>query len=489
MIVSGGLPRRLGLVVPPEPGESLASWIDRLGRDLRRPPGLVADDLGLRVVQGAVRRPLSLLFGITATDEQREAVLAASGVGGGALDAMHLSVYDGTVLDLSDLAEDKVSAQRVWFREWALFTTSRACPACLVESGGVWLLWWRLAAAAVCPVHGLMLVSHCAGCGLELRRGTERNQGVPPRTVLVDPTRCANRTRVRMCGFPLTELARVPVSEELCLAQLAFLDAANGRPRPVAGRVVEAAEWCWAFRILCGLVSFVGETIELLVTVPDVAVEALAIDGRRRGRGSSNRQPGYRSKPRSAVLATALLAFAGSVLATDSDEELIEAMRPFGAAFTAGPGAEGSGLLWRWRMPPAVRMGVRAVFPAPMARWSRVAAHVPLAANVDRSGARTPRQGRAAGCRAGRVRVVIWSFGIFLGWSPRWTIGSWSSRGFPGRLGCLGVAMLRWRWHGCVARGRGQPPAPRWAGMRGARRRSPRRCARWWSIRSASGRR
>jgi sensor domain CHASE-containing protein len=117
------------LVLAPELGESLVSWIDRLGRDMRRPPGLVADDLGLRVVPGAVQRPLSLLFGITASDEQTAAVLAATGVGAEVLHAMHLSAYDGTVLDLSDLAEDKASVQRVWFREWALFTTSRACPA------------------------------------------------------------------------------------------------------------------------------------------------------------------------------------------------------------------------------------------------------------------------------------------------------------------------------------------------------------------------
>ncbi|HZM82167.1 MAG TPA: TniQ family protein [Candidatus Limnocylindrales bacterium] len=233
-------PRRLGLVLAPESGESLASWIDRLGEDMRCPPGLVADDLGLRVVSGAVQRPLSLLFGISATEEQKAAVRAAAGVSAVVFEGMHLSAYDGTVLDLSDLAEDKASVQRVWFREWALFTTSRACPACLAESGGVWMLWWRLAAAAVCPVHRLMLVSHCPGCGLELRRGTERNQGVPRRELLVEPTRCANRTRNRMCGYRLTDLPPVPVDDEICAAQLAYLDAAHGRPHPVAGRCIDA---------------------------------------------------------------------------------------------------------------------------------------------------------------------------------------------------------------------------------------------------------
>jgi len=389
-------PRRLGLVVAPEPGESLASWIDRLGEDMRCPPGLVADDLGLRVVPGAVQRPLSLLFGITATDEQRAAVRAATGVSAEVFDGMHLSAYDGTVLDLSDLAEDKVSVQRVWFREWALFTTSRACPACLAESGGVWMLWWRLAAAAVCPVHRVMLSSHCPGCGLELRRGTERNQGVPPRELLVEPARCANRTRNRMCGYRLTELPRVPVGEDICAAQLAYLDAAQGRPRPVADCRVDAAEWGWAFRIVCGLVRFVGQSIELPAVVPAAAAQALVEDARRRGGVSSRRLPGYRTKPRSALLATALLGFAGRVLAAGSDDELVEAMRPFGAAVVTGPGAAGCAPLWRWRMPPLVNMAVRAVFPAPMARWSRVGGHVPLLAGVDRSASRTPRRRRTA---------------------------------------------------------------------------------------------
>jgi hypothetical protein len=104
----------------------------------------------------------------------------------------------------------------------------------------------------------------------------------------------------------------------------------------------------------------------------------------------------YRACRRSALLATALLAFAGRVLAAGSDDELVEAMRPFGAAVVAGPGAAGCASLWRWRMPPLVNMAVRAVFPVPMARWSRAGAHAPLPAGVDRSASRTPRPGRTA---------------------------------------------------------------------------------------------
>jgi len=83
-----------------------------------------------------------------------------------------------------------------------------------------------------------------------------------------------------------------------------------------------------AFRIVCGLVRFVGQSIELPAVVPTAAAQALVEDARHRGGVSSRRLPGYRTKPRSALLATALLAFAGRVLAAGSDDELAEAMRP-----------------------------------------------------------------------------------------------------------------------------------------------------------------
>jgi hypothetical protein len=85
-------------------------------------------------------------------------------------DAMHLSAYDGTVLDLSGLASDKASVQRVRQREWALFNASRACPDCLAESGGIWKLWWRLAGAAVCPAHRRVLMKRRFEVGEGVRK-------------------------------------------------------------------------------------------------------------------------------------------------------------------------------------------------------------------------------------------------------------------------------------------------------------------------------
>lgn len=42
---------------------------------------------------------------------------------------------------------------------------SRACPACLRENGGRWLLRWRLIWSFACVRHHVFLLSTCRGCG------------------------------------------------------------------------------------------------------------------------------------------------------------------------------------------------------------------------------------------------------------------------------------------------------------------------------------
>jgi hypothetical protein len=94
-----------------------------------------------------------------------EAVRSATGVTPGAVRAMLLSMYDGTVLDLSSLGQGYAGDQ-VSQREWGLFRGSRCWPECLAASAGVWQLWWRLGGAAACPVHQVLLHGECPRCGL-----------------------------------------------------------------------------------------------------------------------------------------------------------------------------------------------------------------------------------------------------------------------------------------------------------------------------------
>ncbi|WP_455432933.1 TniQ family protein [Streptosporangium soli] len=93
-------PRRLALVVAPEPGESLASWVDRLAVRNGCPPWMMAESprLDLRPVSGDVR---SLAYGVVATTEVCEAISAATGVGAEVVRDMHLGVFNGSALDLA----------------------------------------------------------------------------------------------------------------------------------------------------------------------------------------------------------------------------------------------------------------------------------------------------------------------------------------------------------------------------------------------------
>jgi hypothetical protein len=135
--------RRLALVIAPAPGESFASWIDRMAVDTAVPPGRVADAIG---ISGAAKAAdgTPLLFGVSLAGTVRAAVHAATGVAPDTLDAMHLSVYDGAVLDIGGLepAGRRTTLNRT---QWALFGRSRAChrgrrrtPLCTPAWRSVW---------------------------------------------------------------------------------------------------------------------------------------------------------------------------------------------------------------------------------------------------------------------------------------------------------------------------------------------------------------
>ena len=96
-------PRRLALVVAPQPGESFASWIDRMATDMALPAGRVADAIGVsNAARATDGRPL--LFGVALNASERTAIHIATGVAPATLDVMQLAAYDGTVLDLHDAA-------------------------------------------------------------------------------------------------------------------------------------------------------------------------------------------------------------------------------------------------------------------------------------------------------------------------------------------------------------------------------------------------
>ena len=75
-----GLPRlrRLALVVEPQPGESFASWADRMAVRNGCPVWMIAEALGLDVRASSDVR--SLAYGVVVTSETCRAIGAATGV-------------------------------------------------------------------------------------------------------------------------------------------------------------------------------------------------------------------------------------------------------------------------------------------------------------------------------------------------------------------------------------------------------------------------
>ncbi|NNJ05636.1 TniQ family protein [Streptomyces sp. PKU-MA01144] len=162
-------PRRLALVPEPHSGESLLSWVDALAR-LNQVSRLHALRLaGFARPDAAGYRP-TVYFGAYLTAETTTRVQAATGLSAGRQREM-LAHYADSVLPRFPLPRPQRTAA-IWLTRLrlALTSRSRACPACLRENGGRWLLRWRLVWSFACVRHRLYLLSACRSCGKGLHQ-------------------------------------------------------------------------------------------------------------------------------------------------------------------------------------------------------------------------------------------------------------------------------------------------------------------------------
>jgi hypothetical protein len=227
------MPRQLATLIEPALGEAFHSWIVRLAGYLHVPVGYVPGLLGLECAPSAPVRPR--YFGIALTNTSRLNIARATGLPAAEFDAMQLATLHGRVLDLHDFPACMNRMQ------YAAQMTSRVCPDCLAESGGVWQLWWRLAFAAVCPTHRLLLHDTCPRCRHRfgpggLGRDFEwRVQEIKlTRSQMVDPMQCgAQGIRPGSCAFPLEDLPRIRAPEFLVEAQTRYLAGLPGKQTPL----------------------------------------------------------------------------------------------------------------------------------------------------------------------------------------------------------------------------------------------------------------
>jgi hypothetical protein len=189
---AGRIPVRLD----PIAGESFDGWLDayaqrllmsgrELGQALGVPPKL------LRLHGSNVAR------GDPALNAERIAARACG------LDPTQVSTMWFGLGRYDRLVADRVARQCArhravqWFaRVLRPMVSSRYCPGCLRDSGGRWLVAWRLPWYLACPAHQTILTSDCAACG-----GTQRYAGLRAQHVPKLLTVCSRPTAGRAGWF------------------------------------------------------------------------------------------------------------------------------------------------------------------------------------------------------------------------------------------------------------------------------------------------
>ena len=152
----------LPVSMPPQPGESIESWLEHL-----------ADANGLTTAQllattGRGRAGTRFLT-LAPSPETITRLAALARVDEHSVYAATLAAFDGTALDLTGLdPTNRNSYRQVAARGWTPAHGTQICPACLADTG-TWKTAWRLLLVNACTQHGVVLVAECPSCGRPFR--------------------------------------------------------------------------------------------------------------------------------------------------------------------------------------------------------------------------------------------------------------------------------------------------------------------------------
>ncbi|MEU3558512.1 TniQ family protein [Kitasatospora sp. NPDC006786] len=282
-------------------------------------PGQLARAMGLEMRRASsMTRPA--FFGVLLTDRSRAALAMSTGLPGTVLDAMHLSRYDGTLLDMSAVTqESEVSPRTVWSTQWVQLYASRCCPRCLAENT-VWPLWWRLESAAVCPRHRCLLLDICPSCNIRFRRGNQQiPRGLLTNHGVLDPRLCGNRARGAggpqsvLCQHPVAELPVTGLTDDTVLAvQELMLSAANNQPMTLLGQTVSSAEWFSGVKYLIAMARFTVTDAEV-DSLPAATISSM-VDYQHRRVTLGRLGPKLQNGPETAAEAAALYSLVGPIV-------------------------------------------------------------------------------------------------------------------------------------------------------------------------------
>jgi hypothetical protein len=298
----------VALVVPPDPFESFASWIDRFSAELEVPPGLLLRHLQLHLVDpvgGAYSA-----YGVSLTGDEYSTIEQLTGLEPGMVRRTLLDRYEGALYQASRTATaDGRPIVHSLQHQWVLPRTSRACRVCL-EQRPMWRLVWKLGFAAACTEHQVMLTDTCSLCGTGHRLRGGNREPISKRHI-ASPTECRGIAGGRPCGHDLRDGNDIASPADVVAAQVRLTRVADTGSGHIAGETVAARDWFETFVALTSAARFGLDPST--VEVDDLgrgARDEITAYCQRRDTARSNRagqhNPQYRQCPESSVWAATL---------------------------------------------------------------------------------------------------------------------------------------------------------------------------------------
>ena len=187
--------------MPPLPGEALESWLGFIARRM----GATWQEMIEVLLPGTPAlgaHNLSNCLG----DHEAEAIAAVTGTNPGQVRKLTLAGHTHAHLTIDRQRRHAVTP-------WGAIARQRFCPRCLKDSGGRWMLNWRLPWVFACPRHLCVLAEFCPDCGREqtLLNGWWQANSVPEPALcreLNDLHGDARRCRGRLESAPILRIPR-----------------------------------------------------------------------------------------------------------------------------------------------------------------------------------------------------------------------------------------------------------------------------------------
>lgn len=191
MSVRVGKLRALPLRVAPLPGEAIDSWLEATAAKHRATFGAVLDQCGIRAGGAYGARLKSRLM--APSQHMIDDIAYVTGTAPELVQTLTLAPVD---------LRPAPRHQR-W--EWRV--SSRACPHCLTETRGRWMLAWRHNLTFACSKHHCLLLDTCAVCRRPMRSRPHRVRLVPVLGLCANPVWHDVSDTGSLCGADLTAMS------------------------------------------------------------------------------------------------------------------------------------------------------------------------------------------------------------------------------------------------------------------------------------------